>query len=278
MTLTAGIDAGSTYTKVVITDEGGTIAGRAVLPTAYNFSRAAERGLGEALGVAGVARDEIGYVAATGYGRSMIPFRDLSITELTCHAWAIHSLLPTVRTVLDVGGQTVKAIRLDDRGRVKAFRLNDKCAAGSGAFLEKTTRYMGFEAKDIPRLSQEAKEPATVSSVCTVFAESEVINHLAAGRSPEDVCAGAVVALASRAGQLVKRVKPEADFALSGGLTLVPLMHRMLEERLKVRFDVPGDLGVYAGALGASLLGHRRLRKRSEKNGAARGAPSPVPQ
>jgi predicted CoA-substrate-specific enzyme activase len=192
----------------------------------------------------------------------MVPFRDLAITELTCHAWAIHSSLPDVRTVLDVGGQTAKAIRLDESGRVRAFRMNDKCAAGSGAFLEKTVRYMGFEVGDIPGLADNATDPAEVSSVCTVFAESEVINHLAEGRSAEDICAGAVVALAGRAGQLVKRVKPESEYALSGGLTRVPRMKRELEELLGCELHVGDeDLGVYAGALGAALLGHRRLRK-----------------
>lgn len=264
MSLTVGIDVGSTYTKVVLTDEDGAIACTTSMPTGYNFARAAERGLDEALEAAAVSRDDVSYVAATGYGRHMVPFRDLAITELTCHAHAAHWLFPEVRTVLDVGGQTVKAIRMDGLGRVRAFRLNDKCAAGSGAFLEKTVRYMGYEPTDIPRLADESTDPAEVSSVCAVFAESEVINHLAAGRSATDVCAGAVVALAGRAGQIVKRVKPEPEYALSGGLTLVPLMRRMLEESLKVTFHVREELGVYAGALGASLLARQRLRKLAE--------------
>jgi predicted CoA-substrate-specific enzyme activase len=258
VTLTGGIDVGSTYTKAAIADEEGRVVARAALPTGFNFELAADRALAEA----GFPRDELDYVAATGYGRYMVSFRDLSITELTCHARAVHQAFPTVRTVLDVGGQTAKAIRVDELGRVKSFRLNDKCAAGSGAFLEKTVRYLGFEVTDIPRLADNAADPAEVSSVCTVFAESEVINHLADGRSAEDICAGAVVALAGRAGQLVKRVKPEAEFALTGGLTRVPLMKRELEEILGVEFLLGDDeLGVYAGAIGAALLAHQRLRK-----------------
>lgn len=262
MTLTAGIDVGSTYTKAVLADEDGCVAARVSQPTGFNFARAADRVFEQALESAGCGSDDVAYVAATGYGRYMVPFRDLAITELTCHAWAIHRSLPGVRTVLDVGGQTAKAIRIDDAGRVRSFRLNDKCAAGSGAFLEKTVRYMGFEVGDIPRLADEASEPAVVSSVCTVFAESEVINHLAEGRSAEDICAGAVVALAGRAGQLVKRVKPEQEYALSGGLTRVPLMKRELDQLLDCELRVGDDeLGVYAGALGAALLAHQRLRK-----------------
>ena len=262
MTLTAGIDLGSTYTKAVVADEDGGIVARASRPTGFNFARAAEAILDDVLEAAQLERDGVAYIAGTGYGRYMVSFRDLAITELTCHAWAIHRYLPDVRTVLDIGGQTAKAIRLDETGRVKAFRLNDKCAAGSGAFLEKTVRYLGYEVTDIPKLAEEASDPAEVSSVCTVFAESEVINHLAQGRSAEDVCAGAVVALAGRAGQLVKRVKPELEYALSGGLTRVPRMKRELEELLGCELYVgDDDLGVYAGALGAALLGHRRLRK-----------------
>jgi predicted CoA-substrate-specific enzyme activase len=262
MSLTAGIDVGSTYTKAAIVDDAGEVLAKVNRPTGYDFGRAGEAALGQALEEGDVKREDIDYIAATGYGRYMIPFRDIAITELTCHAWAVHRVLPDVRTILDVGGQTAKAIRLDESGRVRAFRLNDKCAAGSGAFLEKTVRYMGYQAADIPRLADDATDPAVVSSICTVFAESEVINHLADGRSAEDVCAGAVVALAGRAGQLVKRVKPEAEYALSGGLTRVPLMQRELEELLGRALQVgEDDLGVYAGALGAALLAHQRLQK-----------------
>jgi predicted CoA-substrate-specific enzyme activase len=262
VTLTAGIDVGAAYTKAAIVDDQGAVAARVSRPTGYNFVRAAEDAFQQALEASGLERDGIAYVAATGNGRYTVSFRDLAVTELTCHAWAVHRAFPAVRTVLDVGGQTAKAIRLDEAGRVKAFRLNDKCAAGSGAFLEKTVRYLGYEVTDIPKLSDDATNPAEVSSVCTVFAESEVINHLAGGRSAEDVCAGAVVALAGRAGQLVKRVKPEAEYALSGGLTRVPRMKRELEELLGCELHVGDDeLGVYAGALGAALLAHQRLRK-----------------
>ncbi|HET7263992.1 MAG TPA: acyl-CoA dehydratase activase [bacterium] len=269
---TAGIDVGSAYTKVVLAgsspggaagDDGGrAIAARTAISSGYDFAQAAERGLSQALAAAGLPRDAVGYVAATGYGRYMVPFRDIAITELTCHAYAVYRLMPEVRTVLDVGGQTVKAIRLGERGRVKAFRLNDKCAAGSGAFLEKTMRYLGYQATDIASLTGAAASPVAISSVCAVFAESEVINHLTAGRSAEDVCAGAVMALAERAGQVFKRVRPEPQYALTGGLTRVPLLRRALEKALGGVFRVPeGELGVYAGALGAALLGRERARR-----------------
>ena len=274
MSFTAGVDVGSAYTKVVLAPpqggDDGALAGMISIPSGYDFAKAAERGLAAALEAAGIPRDEVGYVAATGYGRYMVPFRDLAITELTCHAQAVYRLLPSVRTVLDIGGQTVKAIRLGERGRVKAFRLNDKCAAGSGAFLEKTMRYLGYGAADIAPLAGAATAPVTISSVCAVFAESEVINHLTAGQSAEDVCAGAVMALAERAGQVFKRVRPEPEYALTGGLTRVPLLRRAIEDALGAPFHLaPDDLGVYAGAMGAALLGRERVRKLTEQRTAA---------
>ncbi|GBD28222.1 2-hydroxyisocaproyl-CoA dehydratase activator [bacterium HR31] len=263
--LVAGIDVGATYTKVVLCDDG-RVVGRSLLPTGFNFARAAERALSAALEGAGLRREDVGYVAATGYGRHMVPFRDLALTDLTAQAWAIHRLYPDARTILDIGGQNVKAIRVDERGRVRAFRLNDKCAAGSGAFLEKTMRYMGYTAADIARLAEAAQDPAVVSSVCAVFAESEVINHLVAGRSAEDVCAGAIVALAGRAGQLVKRLRGEPLYVLTGGLTRVPLMRRCLEQDLRVSFVVPPEEeGVYAAALGAAQLAQERLRRTAQR-------------
>jgi len=266
-TLTAGIDVGSTYTKVAIIDQDHTIITRLQRPTGFNFAKAAEEALTQALTQANLTRQDISYIAATGNGRYQAAIRDLAITELTCHARAIHHYYPTVRTVLDIGGQTAKAIRTDDHGRVKAFRMNDKCAAGSGAFLEKTVRYMGYDTNDIPQLAEDATDPAQVSSVCTVFAESEIINHLADGRSAQDICAGAVIALAGRAGQLVKRVRPEPDYALTGGLTRVPLMQRELQQQLNTPIHIPPDhLGVYAGAIGAAHLAHHRLQKLQTTN------------
>jgi predicted CoA-substrate-specific enzyme activase len=269
VSITAGIDVGSAYTKVILAGDEGLLAGGTAIPSGYDFAKAAERGLAAALEAAGLPRGEVGYVAATGYGRYMVPFRDLAITELTCHAYAVFRTMPSVRTILDVGGQTVKAIRLGERGRVKAFRLNDKCAAGSGAFLEKTMRYLGYGAADIAPLAQAAASPVAISSVCAVFAESEVINHLTAGRSPEDVCAGAVMALAERAAQVLKRVRPEPEYALTGGLVRVPLLRRAIEEALGATVHVAaGDRGVYAGAAGAALLGRERVRRLTEQRPA----------
>ncbi len=265
MSLTAGIDLGSSFTKVVIADDAGNILGKARRSTGFHFAAAAKKALDEAMVDAGIDRDAIGYIAATGFGRYTAEIHDLAITELTCHAFATHRWLPEVRTVLDAGAQTVKALRMDEVGRVVAFRLNDKCAAGAGAFLQKTVKYLGYDETDIAPLSAAAANPVTVSSVCTVFAESEIINHLADDRSVEDVCAGAVIALTGRAAQLVKRVKAEPPFALTGGLASVDLLRDRLGELLGSPFATPPDgLGAYAGAYGASLLAHQRLQKRAD--------------
>lgn len=265
MTLTAGIDLGSSYTKVAIVDDEGEILSTYMRRTGFLFAKAAEESLQVALDEAGLERDDIAYVAATGFGRNAAEIADLAITELTCHAVAAHRWFPEVRTVLDAGGQTVKALRLDEVGRVTAFRLNDKCAAGAGAFLQKTVEYLGYDITDIARLSEAATKPVTVSSVCTVFAESEIINHLADDRSVEDVCAGAVIALTDRSAQLVKRVQAEPPFGLTGGLASVKLLSDNLGEILGSEFLIPPDgLGAYAGAYGAGLLAHQRLKKRVE--------------
>ncbi len=263
MSFTAGIDIGSSYTKAVIADAKGEIVATAMRPTGFQFAVAAEQTLDSTLSEATIDRQAVGYIAATGFGRYAAEIHDLAITELTCHAYATHRWLPDVRTVLDAGGQTVKALRVDDAGRLIAFRLNDKCAAGAGASLQKTVKYLGFDVADIARLSAAATDPVTVSSVCTVFAESEIINHLADDCSIEDVCAGAVIALTGRAAQLVKRVKAEPPFALTGGLSSVELLRDQLGEALGSPFAVPPDgLGAYAGAYGAALLGAQRLRKK----------------
>jgi predicted CoA-substrate-specific enzyme activase len=192
----------------------------------------------------------------------MVPFRHTQITELTCHALAIAYHFPEVRTILDIGGQDIKAIRIDERGRVRAFRLNDKCAAGTGAFLEKTARYLGLTTADIGPYALRSTSPVEISSVCAVFAESEVINHLSTGIAPEDIMQGAISALAGRALQLMKRVGLEKEFALAGGMTWNAAMVAALEAKLGAPLHLPPQgLGQFNGAFGAALLGLRRVER-----------------
>jgi len=262
MIRSAGIDIGSTYTKAVMLDVNRKVIATAIRRSGYKPAVAAAQVFDDLLANAGVSQEQVTYVATTGYGRYMVPFRHAQITELTCHALAISSHFPRVRTILDIGGQDIKAIRIDERGRVRAFRLNDKCAAGTGAFLEKTARYLGLTTADIGPYALRSDKPVEVSSVCAVFAESEVINHLSTGVAPENIIEGAIVALAGRAVQLMKRVGLEAEFALAGGMTHNAAMIDALAKRLGVPLNLPPQgLGQLNGAYGAALLGLRRAER-----------------
>jgi len=258
--LVAGIDIGSTYTKAVLLNEQQAVRATAVRRSGYKPATAADVAFDDLCATAGVAREAVTYVATTGYGRYMVPFRHAQITELTCHAVATSHHFPAARTILDIGGQDIKAIRIDELGRVRAFRLNDKCAAGTGAFLEKTARYLGLSTDDIGPYALRATQPVEISSVCAVFAESEVINHLAGGIAPEDIMEGAIVALGGRAVQLMKRVGLEPDFALVGGMTHNAAMVAAIEAKLGGQLRLsPAGLGQLNGAFGAALLGLRRV-------------------
>jgi len=266
MSYTAGIDVGSTYTKAVLLSEGDQIAGRALLRTGFKLTEAAERALGQALEQAGLAQGDVAYIATTGYGRFQVPFRDVNVTDLTASARGARFLFPGTQTILDVGGQTMKASRLDERGKVRSFRLNDKCAAGTGAFLEKTARYMGYATEEIGPLAATSKETVPISGVCAVFAESEVINHLSQGASPADIMHGAIVSLVDRSVQLMKRVQMEPEFTMVGGILRFESIGRVLREKLGASINVPeGDLVQFTAALGAALLARYRLRKLVEQ-------------
>ncbi len=262
MTLVLGIDVGAVYTKAVLLDDARRVRGRALVRTGFDLPRAAASALTQVLADGGIPQDAIDYAASTGYGRSTVPFRDIQITELTCHAKGAAFLFPQTRTVLDAGGQTVKAIKVDERGKVRAFRLNDKCAAGTGAFLEKTARYLGFDPAEIGPLAMRSSHAVAISSICAVFAESEVINHLTAGTKPEDIMCGATMALAGRAIQLMKRVGLEPQITFVGGMSRNEAFAGALAFDVKVPINVPEDgLGQFTGALGAGLLAVDRVRK-----------------
>ena len=263
MRYTAGIDVGSTYTKAVIVDEDHGIRGRAAMPTGFQLAEAAERAHHQAIAAANLQPSDIAYVVATGFGRHQAQFVDLKVTDLTAAARGAAALFPRTRTILDVGGQTMKASRIDDHAHVKSFRLNDKCAAGTGAFLEKTARYMGYTTEEIGPLVATSKEPTTISGVCAVFAESEVINHLSQGVSPADIMHGAIVSLVGRSIQLMKRVQMEPEFTLIGGILRFETMVTVIRRELAADVNVPpDDMVQFVPAFGAAVLGHRRLQSR----------------
>jgi predicted CoA-substrate-specific enzyme activase len=262
MTHVVGIDVGSTYTKALILRSDHEIVGRAMLPTGFRLTEIAEQAFAEALLAAGLQRDDVQYMVATGFGRHQVPIADLKVTDLTAAARGTTLLFPGTRTILDVGGQTMKASRIDNGAKVKSFRLNDKCAAGTGAFLEKTARYMGYTTEEIGPLVATSKESMSISGVCAVFAESEVINHLSQGVAPADIMHGAIVSLVGRSVQLMKRVRMEPEFTLIGGILRFRRMVDVIRKELNTDVNVPdGDLVQFTSALGAALLGHLRLRQ-----------------
>ena len=257
-----GIDIGSTYTKAIALNDKREVLGTAVRRTGFKLAVAAEAVFEDLLQNCKLGRSDINYVAATGYGRYTVPFRHAQVTELTAHAQAATNLYPDTRTILDIGGQDIKAIKVDAEGRVKAFRLNDKCAAGTGAFREKTARYLGLTTEDIGPYALRSTAPKTISSVCAVFAESEVINHLSNSVPAEDIMMGAMISLGGRAIQLMRRVGLEPGYMLTGGMTRNEAMVLALEKTLGAKFHVaPNGLGQLNGAYGAAFLGLRRVEK-----------------
>jgi predicted CoA-substrate-specific enzyme activase len=263
MNITAGIDLGSTYAKAVLFDESGTVLGHALRPTGFRLTEVAREVFDSCLQEAGLSAEDVGYVVATGTGRHQVDFKDVAVTDLTAAARGAHHFFPGTRTVLDIGGQTMKASRVDDLAKVMAFRLNDKCAAGTGAFLEKTARYMGYSVEEIGPLMQTSRDAVPISGVCAVFAESEVINHLSLGTPPGDIMQGAIESLTTRTVQLIRRVKAEPEFTLVGGILRFETMARTVESSLGAPVNVPpGDMCQFVAALGAAILGQQRLLAR----------------
>lgn len=268
MTLSAGIDVGSTYTKAVILNERNAVLGQALDKTGFKLAEVARQVYDSALRRAGLQEPDVSYVVATGFGRHMAPFSDAQVTDLTASARGAFFLFPRTHTILDVGGQTMKASRIDDSSRVKSFRLNDKCAAGTGAFLEKTARYMGYSTDEIGPLVATSKQQVPISGVCAVFAESEVINQLSLGSSPADIMHGAIASLVDRSVQLMKRVQMEPEFTLIGGILRFETMARVVHEHLKAEVNVPPEnLVQFVSALGAAILAQRRLQKLNQPSG-----------
>jgi predicted CoA-substrate-specific enzyme activase len=271
LNITAGIDVGSTYTKAVIIDDTKKVLGCRLRPTGFKLAEVSRAVYQDCLQESGLTTQDVDYVIATGIGRHQVEFKDIHVTDLTAAARGAASLFPGTRTILDVGGQTMKASRLDEHAKVVSFRLNDKCAAGTGAFLEKTAHYMGFSTEEIGPLMATSREPVPISGVCAVFAESEVINHLSLGTPPSDIMQGAIESLVDRSVQLMKRVKGQEEYTLIGGILRFKSMATSVKEHLKTDVNVPpSDLVQFVAAHGAAILGLRRLEKlRAEESSRA---------
>ena len=252
----AGIDSGSTSTDVVILDKDQNIVTGIILPTGAGAAIGAERALEEALKDAGLQREDIDAMVTTGYGRTAISDGDKSITEITCHARGAHFLNPEVRTVIDIGGQDSKVIRLDENGAVANFVMNDKCAAGTGRFLDVMARVLEVEVSDLGRLGAMSKKQVGISSTCTVFAESEVISQLSMGTDKCDIIAGIHRSVAHRVTGLAHRIGVVPDVVMTGGVAQNQGVVDALEAELGVKICT-SPLTQYNGALGAALMAYQ---------------------
>ena len=257
MNYVAGVDVGSTQTKAVILDENRAIVGRALADMETSMTSVAQDAFRAALADAGIAEDRVAYVAGTGYGRYNVTFGREQVTEISCHARGAVTLFPLTRTVIDIGGQDTKAIRVGPDGKVLNFTMNDKCAAGTGRFLGAASFALEMPLSALGPLALQATNPVRITTTCTVFAESEIISHLAKGILPEDVLMGVHQAIARRCVSLARRVGIEAEVTFTVCVSRNVAMVQLLERELEMRINVSEDAH-FCGALGAALFAHDR--------------------
>ena len=255
MRLGAGVDVGSTQTKAVVMQENGTavVIARAIVDTGANVKKAAEEAFQQCCRAGGFPAADVGFVVGTGYGRYNISFGDTQMTEITCHARGAHFLAPGTRTVIDMGGQDSKAIAVGDNGSVLDFCMNDKCAAGTGRFLANAAEVMGIDLGELGPLSLRATRPVKITTVCTVFVESDILSYLSQQRKPEDILGGVHLAIAKRTVSLARRLNIEPEIAMTGGVARNEGMVRALETVLATKINVSPDAH-FAGAIGAALF------------------------
>lgn len=262
MAFIAGVDLGSGATKTVVMDEHRRIVGLGLARSQADFEAVARRSLDAACKHAGIAPGDLEYIAATGMGRHSLDERDIQITELTCAARGASALFPDARFTLDMGAQCTRAIALRDGGKVKTFRTNEKCAAGSGGFLERVARYLEVSLDEVGPLSMQADDPQPISSVCAVLAESEIINHVSEGKTVPNILRGAHESLAGRAYGQLRLVGLDGPVVFIGGVALQQGMVEACKARLGQPVLLP-EHPSHVVAYGAALLGLQRLEKRS---------------
>ena len=250
-------------TKVAIIGEDDKILARVESHTGAEHRRLANRVMEQALKQAELPFDEISYVVATGYGRINVPFADRQITELTCHARGVASFFPSVRTAIDIGGQDAKGLKIKD-GKLIDFVMNDRCAAGTGRFLEVIADTLGLKLADLGATSLKSKAKVGISSTCTIFAQQEVISRISQGVPVEDIVAGIHEAIASRVAGMVRRLKVEPDVVFTGGVAKNIGVVKAIKDNLGCEVLVPED-PLISGALGAALLGKEIVLKALSK-------------
>lgn len=247
-----GIDVGSTTAKGLLIDHEKKIIARHIMLTGAAASTAIDKILSELESQSGLQIDDIPIIG-TGYGRARIENATKTVTEITCHSIGVHSLNPEIRLLIDVGGQDAKVIRIGKDGRPEDFELNDKCSAGTGRFLEVMARVLGVTMDELGPLALQSDNPSSISSTCTVFAESEVIGHIGAGEEPADIAAGIHESMTTKIVALSKRVKVVLPVCVTGGVALNPAFRYYLSKHLETDLWIPEEPQL-TGALGAAVI------------------------
>lgn len=253
MTLTGGVDVGSTQTKAVVIDEKRNIVARCLVDTGANVMEAAQSAFSAALEGAGIGADQVKYVIGTGYGRYKVSFGDKQVTEISCHGRGAAHMFPGTCTVIDMGGQDSKAIRVKPDGEIIDFCMNDKCAAGTGRFLGAAAKALGMTLDDLGPTALRSTKPVKISTTCTVFAEAEVLSWLGKGKTVEDILWGVHKSIATRSFGLLRRVGVVDQVTFTGGVANNPGMIKALEEILDRKLNVSKE-SHFMGALGAALF------------------------
>ena len=260
--ITAGMDIGTRSTRVAILEDGKKLLGTARATTGYNFAAAMEESYKGALAAAHLEAKDIQYLAATGFGRYRVEHRDLSITDITATARGARFFFPNTKCVLDVGAGSARASKINERGKVLKFRATEKCAAGGGGFLEKIAFYSQIDLDNLGSTALRATNPVAISTVCSVLAESEVINLITQEVPLEDILMGAHQSVVGRVLLTLKQVGIEPEVTLTGGLVENPAFVKAFEEKMGGKLNAAPEL-YYAAAVGAAYLGHQRLQKKT---------------
>lgn len=273
MAYAAGVDVGSTQTKAVIIGEDNTIVARALVDTGANVVQAAQKAFDNALRSKDLQEEEVEYVVGTGYGRYRVTFGNTQVTEISCHGRGAVHLFPNTRTVVDMGGQDTKAIRVSPEGDIVDFCMNDKCAAGTGRFLGAASAALSIPLDDLGETALKSKRPVKISTTCTVFAESEVLAWLGKGKKLEDILWGVHKSIAIRSAGLMRRVGVSDEVTFTGGVSRNQAMVTALEERLGVTLNVSEECH-FMGALGAALFAFDHIRASRVAHSGQRDASS----
>ena len=254
--ITVGIDIGSITAKAAILDER-QLKGTSLQGTGYDAKTAAAAAFQSVLDIAGYEKEQVGFIIATGYGRKSVSFADRAVTEISCHAAGANFINPDVRSVIDIGGQDSKAMVISPEGKVLDFAMNDKCAAGTGRFLEVMARALEVDLEMLGEISLTSNSPATISSLCTVFAESEVISLIAKGEKRENIVAGIHASIGARVVAMAGRLGLKSPLMMTGGVAKNTGLVKMLEKKIGMPVEISEHAQVL-GAIGAALIAQRR--------------------